>query len=67
MSDGFINDAQKAKQWLAFLRKNALEPMLLETVIGDLRDFLLPVLASVSAGSTLDSAWRAGEGWLKNG
>ena len=67
LSDGFINDAQKAKQWLAFLRKNALEPMLLETVIGDLRDFLLPVLASVSAGSTLDSAWRAGEGWLKNG
>lgn len=63
LSDGFINDAQKAKQWLAFLRKNALEPMLLETVIGDLRDFLLPVLASVSAGSTLDRAWRAGEGW----
>lgn len=67
LSDGFINDAQKAKQWLAFLRKNALEPILLETVIGDLRDFLLPVLASVSAGSTLDRAWRAGEGWLKNG
>jgi predicted nucleotidyltransferase component of viral defense system len=63
LSDGFINDAQKVKQWLAFLRKNALEPMLLETVIGDLRDFLLPVLASVSAGSTLDRAWRAGEGW----
>ena len=63
LSDGFINDVQKAKQWLAFLRKNALEPMLLETVIGDLRDFLLPVLASVSAGSTLDRAWRAGEGW----
>ena len=63
LSDGFINDAQKVKQWLAFLRKNALEPMLLETVIGDLRDFLLPVLASVSAGSTRDRAWRAGEGW----
>ncbi|MDQ1249945.1 MAG: hypothetical protein QG597_4322 [Actinomycetota bacterium] len=45
LSDEFINDAQKDKQWQAFLRKNALDPMPLATVIADLRGFLMPVLA----------------------
>lgn len=36
LSDEFINDAQKEKQWQAFLRKNALDPMPLAVVIADL-------------------------------
>jgi len=63
LSDEFINDAQKAKQWLAFLRKNALVPMPLETVVSDLRKFLLPVLASASTNSHYAMHWPAGGGW----
>lgn len=67
LSDEFINDAQKEKQWLAFLRKNALDLMPLATVINDLRIFLLPVLASASTNSRLDLLWSASEGWRQNG
>ena len=66
LSDELINDDQKNKQWLAFLRKNALESMPLVKVIGDLREFLLPVLAGAATSSRHDMAWRAGEGWRKN-
>lgn len=51
------------KQWQAFVRRNALEPMALLAVVTDLREFLLPVLASISGSSKLDMAWRAGDGW----
>ncbi len=67
LSDEFSNDAQKEKQWLAFLRKNALEPMPLAVVVSDLREFLLPVLASVSTGNRLDLYWKASNGWRLNG
>ena len=66
LSDEFINDDQKNKQWLAFLRKNALDPMSLATVISDLREFLLPVLVVAAKSSRHDMAWRAGLGWRKN-
>lgn len=65
LSDEFIADVQKQKQWQAFLRKNALNPMALASVVHDLRDFLLPVLASVSEGLPLDVVWRGREGWRK--
>ncbi|MFZ4539800.1 nucleotidyl transferase AbiEii/AbiGii toxin family protein [Propionivibrio sp.] len=65
LSDEFIHDVQKEKQWLAFLRKNTLGSMPLAMVVSDLRDFLLPVLASASTSRVLDVAWRAGEGWRK--
>jgi len=63
LRDEFINDAQKEKQWQAFLRKNALDPMPLAVVIADLREFLLPVLSSISARASYDMAWRSGDGW----
>jgi hypothetical protein len=63
LSDEFINDAQKEKQWQAFLRKNALDPMPLAVVISDLREFLLPVLVAILARGSLDKAWWAGQGW----
>jgi len=65
LSDEFISDTQKGKQWQAFLRKNALDPMPLLVVIADLREFLSPVLAAISAHVSLDMDWRAGEGWRK--
>lgn len=63
LSDEFINDAQKGKQWQAFLRKNALDPMPLGTVVADLRGFLMPVLAAIAAGGSHDYSWRVGAGW----
>lgn len=65
LSDEFIHDIQKEKQWRGFLRKNALEPMSLATVVADLRGFLLPVLASVAVNGSYDLPWRAGDGWRK--
>ena len=65
LSDEFINDAQKGKQWQGFLRKNALDPMSLATVVVDLRDFLMPVLVAIAAGGSHDYPWRAGTGWQK--
>ena len=67
LSDEFINDDQKNKQWRAFLRKNALDPMPLATVIADLREFLLPVLVAAAKSSRHDMAWQAGLGWRNNG
>ena len=63
LSDEFVNDAQKGKQWQGFLRKNALDPMPLATVVADLRDFLMPVLAAIAAGGSHDYPWRSGAGW----
>jgi len=60
---GAINDAQKEKQWQAFLRKNALGPMSLAAVINDLREFLLPVLTTATTSNSYNMAWRAGERW----
>lgn len=65
LSDEFINDAQRGKQWQGFLRKNALDPMSLATVVVDLRDFLMPVLAAIAAGGSHDYPWRAVAGWQK--
>ena len=63
LSDESISDAQKAKQWQGFLRKNTLDPMPLATVVADLRDFLIPVLAAIAAGGSHDYPWRSGAGW----
>ena len=67
LSDEFLQDDQKNKQWLAFLRKNALNSIPLATVINELREFLLPVLRVAVSDSTQDAAWQAGVGWKKNG
>ena len=63
LSDEFITDSRKEKQWQGFLRKNALAPLSLEKIVSDLREFLLPVLATISTDGDFDKAWRAGDGW----
>lgn len=64
LSDEFIEDDQKQKQWQAFLRKNRLVAMPLASIVNDLRGFLLPVLASVSGAATLKQRWQARDGWM---
>jgi len=59
LSDEFVLDAQKNKQWLAFLRKNALDSMPLGTVISDLREFLLPVLKAVATNEEYNLTWKS--------
>ena len=66
LTDEFGLDEQKTKQWQAFLRKNTLESMPLTTVIEALREYLLPVLAAISAGNGFDGQWRASAGWGGN-
>jgi len=63
LSDEFITDPQKEKQWQAFLRKNAIDSMSLAAVIADLRTFLLPVLATAAANGRHKVNWRAGDKW----
>ncbi len=67
LSDEFVQDDKKNKQWLAFLRKNALEPMSFVTVISDLREFLLPVLAAAATSGRHEMIWLAEAGWSKSG
>lgn len=63
LTDEFALDEQKIKQWQAFQRKNALEPMPLTVVIGALGEFLLPVLSALVSGSDRHRQWRPGAGW----
>lgn len=63
LADEFIQDARKEKQWQGFLRKNALDKTALATVVGDLREFLLPVLSDIASGRSYDGHWLAGAGW----
>lgn len=63
LSNEFINDVQKEKQWQGFLRKNALDPVALTTVISQLREFLLPVLVAISVQIEYNRIWCKGEGW----
>ncbi len=63
LTDEFAQHEQKNMQWAGFLRKNTLEPMALAAVIEALREFLLPVLAALSAGEDYRRQWRAGAGW----
>ncbi|MDR1227898.1 MAG: nucleotidyl transferase AbiEii/AbiGii toxin family protein [Azoarcus sp.] len=63
LTDEFALDERKNKQWTAFQRKNALEPMTLIAVIETLREFLPPILTALAAGEGFDCQWRTGAGW----
>ena len=63
LSDGFVRDAHKQRQWQAFLGKNKIEALSLEEVIATLRDFLLPVIMAANADAHHPQHWRAGGPW----
>lgn len=63
LSDEFAADAQKTRQWQAFLRKNDLQALPLPEVIGALRLFFQPVLTALARGEPFRWQWRAGAAW----
>lgn len=63
LTDEFVNDAQKEKQWQAFLKKNALNQAQLSDVVAELKLFLSPILHALLAGGSYDHPWYAGQGW----
>ncbi|QTD44942.1 nucleotidyl transferase AbiEii/AbiGii toxin family protein [Ottowia testudinis] len=66
LNDEFALDEQKAKQWQAFQRKNALESIPLPAVIVELRKWLMPVLTALATESGCTHQWRAGKGWSES-
>lgn len=62
LTDEFAMHEQKNLQWSGFKCTNALQPMKLVAVIEALREFLLPVLSALAAGSGYNRRWRAGVG-----
>lgn len=63
LSDDFANDENKINQWAAFKRKNKLEAPTLPDVVGQLKEFLLPILSSIVAGQNLNQHWLKGASW----
>lgn len=63
LTDAFAQDAQKQKQWQAFLGKNRLEALRLEDVVASLRSFLLPIVAAANADAGYSQCWPAGGPW----
>ncbi len=61
----FANDAERAKQWTAFLRRTHLpqDTPRLEAVNAAVRDFLMPVLSMLARGLAPSGTWPAGGPW----
>lgn len=64
-TDEFRKDAQKQAQWRAFVRKSKPEMVSgdIETVIGDVAAFLMPVIEAAQAGKRFELSWRQGGPW----
>ncbi len=65
LNDEFGQDRDKAGQWRAFITRNGLpdDEGGLASVIGDLREFLLPPLRAAAKDKNLAQQWRPGKGW----
>ena len=63
ITDAFAEDAQKQKQWQAFLRKNRLEALALNDVTAALATFIVPVVEVASANTAFPARWPAGGPW----
>lgn len=58
----FSADADKQKQWAAFLKRTTLTGAPLSMVVADTARFVLPLLAAIHHGPQLE-AWAAGGPW----
>ncbi len=69
LTDEFAADATKQTQWRAFLRRSGLDrgDLELAAVVGGLRDFLLPPLEALAAGTPFELDWPAGGPWRREG
>jgi len=63
LSEDFSTDVQKQIQWRAFLKKNALESIALDTVLSRLRVFLELPLDAARSGGAWSASWQSGDGW----
>lgn len=68
LTDEFSKDAQKVRQWGAFLSRSALQVDTdLQGVVKDISSFVMPLLLARSLGESFSSSWRAGGPWVKEG
>ncbi len=67
LTPAFPADANKQKQWRAFVRKTGLHaaPGELQEVVDLLGAFLLPVARAIVDGQAFDQAWQASGPWKK--
>ncbi len=64
LSDDFAVDAEKSKQWHAFLNRiGSAERTDLKNLVSDLRVFLIPLAAAVKDHLQFRRHWRAGGPW----
>lgn len=66
LTDEFAADGTKQTQWTAFLKRNALidAPGDLESIVHDLRTFLLEPLHAVSERQAFPKSWKPGDSWV---
>ncbi|MFE8032369.1 nucleotidyl transferase AbiEii/AbiGii toxin family protein [Thiohalocapsa marina] len=57
LTEAFAQDPQKQRQWRAFLRKNALEPIELDVVLSALRHFSVVPFDAARSDGTFSSFW----------
>ena len=68
LSNDFASDAEKSKQWQAFLdRIGSAERTDLESLVSDLREFLLPLASAAKDHVNFRGQWRAGGPWEEIG
>lgn len=65
LSEEFVTDPQKYRQWAGFLNKNNLEPASLAVVVNTLSNFLLPVLEALSMGRAFEHEWHPDTLWTR--
>ena len=65
LTEEFSRDAQKAKQWLAFVRKSNLDQdgVTLHTVVAELAEFLLLPLKAIGTSQKFPMVWRNTGPW----
>jgi len=65
LTEEFSRDAQKAKQWQAFVRKSNLDHdgVTLDTVVADLKEFLLLPLKAIGTSQKVPMVWRNNGPW----
>lgn len=65
LTNAFATDAEKQAQWRALRRRAKLEtaPQELASVVGELRQFLLPPLEALKEGQSFQASWPPGGPW----
>jgi predicted nucleotidyltransferase component of viral defense system len=65
LTEAFATDAQKTRQWAAFLKKGKLEPsgFTLAEVCDFLNQFLMPVSSAIAADTPFEKQWLAAGPW----